>query len=31
MASVIDSIVKQAGDTKKSMDWYRGKVRDATG
>ena len=31
MASVIDSIVKQAGDTKKSMDWYRQKVRDATG
>ena len=31
MASVIDSIVKQAGDTRKSMDWYRQKVRDATG
>ena len=31
MAGVIDSIVKQAGDTRKSMDWYRTKVRDAVG
>ena len=29
--AVIDSIVKQAGDSKKSMDWYRRKVQDATG
>tara|TARA_B100001057_G_C22635493_1_gene866101 strand:+ start:108 stop:671 length:564 start_codon:yes stop_codon:yes gene_type:complete len=29
--AVIDSIVKQAGDARKSMDWYRRKVRDATG
>ena len=29
--AVIDSIVKQAGDTRKSMDWYRTKVRDAVG
>ena len=31
MAGVIDSIVKQAGDTRKSMDWYRTKVRNAVG
>ena len=29
--AVIDSIVKQAGDSRKSMDWYRRKVQDATG
>ena len=29
--AVIDSIVRQAGDARKSMDWYRRKVRDATG
>ena len=29
--AVIDSIVKQAGDARKPMDWYRRKVRDATG
>ena len=29
--AVIDSIVKQAGDARKSMDWYRRKVQDATG
>ena len=29
--TVIDSIVKQAGDSRKSMDWYRTKVRNATG